>query len=588
MKFVISVFLLSLLILFVYANDFSINEALKDIDIENELPSDLPIFTNHDITDEVHGKIIDDLVNWFEENGGEINNVEIRRDEETKERGIYTTKDLYDSDADTKTIMEIPSHLILSISPISKTAKEFFLKHKDGIENISDLTDEEIPNTCDLMLRWPKNEIENVLKKFPPFKSRHILLSLCLIHEVKKTKNSFWFEYIQALPRSFDLPIFWEKEQLERLQNSPIRFEIEKIKNEIKKEYEALTDLFGHPSQGFTKNTYNWASLIVQTRGINFGVDQGDDKPKKFFGLVPMFEMINFNPDITASSRGSVSMVHDFSRDTFKVDIHNDYEKDQQIYKIDQGCMSLNCLFKTYGVFPTTENERSFLPIQLFKHQKKTEGEDPLILFKNPELFSKYDSKEYKILGNELLNTKIELIKTLKLNPVRISYHFSEIIMATFRIIGASQEELKPYLENPHLPTRFISNNNEKIMIGMLKEILQGLLLSYKTTLKEDEYELEHCLFIEDQDVDFIRKIQALKIRINDKREITKILYLLKQKGETFSINTFKEENFNVVDRSIFENIEDTYKFNPHKKRKKNRKVKKEEMIENIQNANIL
>ncbi len=111
---------------------------------------------------------------------------------------------------------------------------------------------------------------------------KHTLLATFLIEEKRKGVASFWFPYIETLPKSKDqIPYLFEQAEFDELQGSSFLHKLKKRINELRIDYDMLHDqVEGFEDITFTEYTY--FRFIVCSRVFGFKVNG-----EKTGGLVP-------------------------------------------------------------------------------------------------------------------------------------------------------------------------------------------------------------------------------------------------------------------------------------------------------------
>eukprot|EP00854_Cymbomonas_tetramitiformis_P009804 gene9804-11612_t len=107
-----------------------------------------------------------------------------------------------------------------------------------------------------------------------------LILALHLLHE-KSSSDSKWSPYIEILPETLDLPLFWSDEELSELQGTQVLESSLNYRSYVQMEYEELaTQLFEpnpevFPPEVFTPGALLWAFGILRSRTFEpFTADQ--------------------------------------------------------------------------------------------------------------------------------------------------------------------------------------------------------------------------------------------------------------------------------------------------------------------------
>ncbi|KAJ1565361.1 Histone-lysine N-methyltransferase setd3 [Nowakowskiella sp. JEL0078] len=141
-----------------------------------------------------------------------------------------------------------------------------------------------VPVTCIMTVanvasKQLKNFVKNdrILQEIPS-----LSLALTLLIEALNPK-SLWQPYIQALPRSFSIPLFYSAKDFAELKGSPIlgiKFYIHK------------NPLSGLNLDQFTYSAFRWAVAVIMTRQNPIPVISGDHVDRHF-ALIPLYDMFN-------------------------------------------------------------------------------------------------------------------------------------------------------------------------------------------------------------------------------------------------------------------------------------------------------
>lgn len=112
---------------------------------------------------------------------------------------------------------------------------------------------------------------------------KHTFLSLFLIEERWKGEESFWYPYLESLPKSLDsMPIFYSEEELGLLKGSPFLRKIANKKNELFKDYTLLADNIEEFKQRVEFEEYAYFRCISSSRVFGFFIEG-----ERTGGLVP-------------------------------------------------------------------------------------------------------------------------------------------------------------------------------------------------------------------------------------------------------------------------------------------------------------
>ena len=132
------------------------------------------------------------------------------------------------------------------------------------------------------------------------------LLSLFLIIEQSLGTTSFWFPYINMLPREFHTPSYFSKIEAEYLPPFLLEQQHAQIKK-IRKCQKHLKELLGCVSTKrvtgsilLTFETVQWAWNVVNTRCVFVDCGEQFDKGKSC-ALAPLLDLLNHSSEIEVS-----------------------------------------------------------------------------------------------------------------------------------------------------------------------------------------------------------------------------------------------------------------------------------------------
>ncbi|VUC24848.1 unnamed protein product [Clonostachys rosea] len=207
-----------------------------------------------------------------------------------------------------------------------------------------------------------------LVSKTPP----HVVGRLFLVKEYLRGKDSFWWPYIQALPQpddkaSWALAPFWPKDEAELLEGTNVEVGLEKIRRDVKREYEDITNLLrlyhaekeGDFVRAATAQLYQWAYCIFSSRSFRpslvlspaaietlpEGVKMDD-----FSVLLPLFDIGNH--DMTVEARWEL---REGDKNACELKVGKEYPAGQQVF--NNYSMKTNAeLLLGYGfMIPATE-----------------------------------------------------------------------------------------------------------------------------------------------------------------------------------------------------------------------------------------
>jgi len=190
------------------------------------------------------------FVEWLLKNGAKFaDRVELKAyDDEV--RGVHATRDI----AADEVVVEIPLKCLITVEMGKETDVG-----KAVLE-------------ADLELDAPK----------------HVFLMLFVLTDRRK-HGSFFQPYYDMLPATLsNMPVFWSSDELERLEGSYLKAQVEERKRAIANDYEAICGAYPGFRQVASLAQFQWARMCVCSR--NFGVVV---RGVRTSALVPYADMLN-------------------------------------------------------------------------------------------------------------------------------------------------------------------------------------------------------------------------------------------------------------------------------------------------------
>ncbi|UNI16081.1 hypothetical protein JDV02_002554 [Purpureocillium takamizusanense] len=155
----------------------------------------------------------------------------------------------------------------------------------------------------------------------------HIVGRLFLAKECLRGRDSFWWPYIEALPRpdadghatAWALPPFWPPEEAELLDGTNLEVGIDKIRRDVARELDLVRELLGHypcadkslsASLAVSPALYHWAYCVFSSRSFRPSLVLSDAQRERlpsgvsmddFSVLLPLFDIGNH--DMTTDIR---------------------------------------------------------------------------------------------------------------------------------------------------------------------------------------------------------------------------------------------------------------------------------------------
>ena len=260
---------------------------------------------------------------------------------------------------------------------------------------------------CLLMTTVAAKELD-VCKNLPGRKyHNHTWLALMLLTERDKGKNSFWYPYIQLLPRKLtNVPLFFSPAQKESLGHSFVRDMIDHTFKQIELDFKYI--------QGWTLADYMWARVIVITRIFGISVDGEMTE-----ALVPLADMCNHTP------RPNTSWGFDSTEDAFVMSCSRHISQHVEVTD-SYGAKCNSRYFVNYG-FTLEKNELNNQAVLFFPQSSK--NFDDGFSHYNLAIENKWESK---VSQEKMSRFQFNLVKGTKSNEVILSmFHFLRLQNAT-------------------------------------------------------------------------------------------------------------------------------------------------------------
>lgn len=180
------------------------------------------------------------------------------------------------------------------------------------------------------------------LRQTPP----HVIGRFFLIKQYLLGEASFWWPYIQALPRpeqysAWALPAFWPSDEVELLEGTNIEVGIQLIKKNVKDEFKAAIKLLTSETwcpdllSRITKPLYHWAYSIFSSRSFRPSLVLSQEeqaalpegiKIDDFSVLLPLFDIGNH--DMTAKVRWELNE----EKRACELKVAKEYQPGEQVF----------------------------------------------------------------------------------------------------------------------------------------------------------------------------------------------------------------------------------------------------------------
>ena len=301
---------------------------------------------------------------------------------------------------------------------------------------------------CLLMTTIVAKELD-ICKKLPNMHN-HTWLALMLLTERDKGIDSFWYPYIQMLPRKLEtVPLFYTQEKLKKLGTSFVRDMVDHTFKQIEKDFNVIKQ-----ENSWSLFDYMWARVIVITR--IFGIKINGETTE---ALVPLADMCNH------TSTPNTSWSFDAHDDSFVMLCTRPISNNIEITD-SYGPKCNSRYFVNYG-FTLPNNELNNQAVLFFSNKDNTLG------CNFDDGFSHYNIAiehkwETKVSQNRMFRFQFNLVKGTKPHQVSLT------MINFLRSCNATKDELKSWkLENVET---VLSIENETLTIDQLYNTIQHRL----------------------------------------------------------------------------------------------------------------
>ncbi|XP_038075017.1 actin-histidine N-methyltransferase-like [Patiria miniata] len=296
----------------------------------------------------------------------------------------------------------------------------------------------------------------------------HVALALFLLME-RQSEHSNWKPYINILPSSYQVPLYFTPDELQQLQGSPTYTDALKQHKNIARQFAYFYKLFQMHvdavklplKECFTYDGYRWAVSTVMSRQNQIPSEDGSHLVTV---LIPLWDMCNH-------TNGVITTSFNLQRDSCDGLALHDVAVGEQVC-IFYGLRS-NSHLLLYSGFVYPESECDSVNIQLG-------------ISKNDRLYA-MKSQLLAMMGSA--ESSINLAVEGGDNPV------SPELIAFLRVFSMDEEELVIRMFDKNKteslgrlirPNCLISKANELRVWSFLETRLSLLLRQYKTTIEED------------------------------------------------------------------------------------------------------
>ena len=333
----------------------------------------------------------------------------------------------------------------------------------------------------------------------------HSLLSTFMLTEIDKGSQSKWKYYFDFLPANYNnFPIFYGEKEFTFLKGTQFLDLLNKKKREMKEDYDLLINVI----PGYSKYDYNLFKKMREVISSRvFGVII---KGKKSDIIAPYADMLNHKrPRQTHWN-------YDDACNSFIIKGATNISKGEEV-------------FDSYGI----KCNSRFLLNYGFTVENNEDNEFKIILILNES--SPYFKEKMAFLGGKNFSKKFSLVLNKDDNKIIQFFSFLRFILynkPNFKDIDTS----KP-----------ISLQNEIVLFNKLKEIMNGYLSKYPTTL---EYDIKY--FDKNKKNMEFNEYNCYVIRIGEKKILN---YYLNMANDILELLNKDKEHI----KKLFRNIIITY-----------------------------
>lgn len=279
---------------------------------------------------------------------------------------------------------------------------------KDNISSSDDilLIPEKLIITHEKSLQGPLNK-----KLSSKIDCEHTHFAIFLLEEKEKKDKSFWFPYINSLPKTYeDMPIFFDEEKLELVKGTLALKKIILRKQQLEQDYKSICSLEPEFSR-FSLRDFTWGRLVTITRIFGF-----DIKGLKTSGLVPLADMLNHKKPDGVTNKMDTHWEFNDKKYGFLITARKNIKKDKEIYD-SYGFKCNTRFFVNYGFTLEEDNsqdDESYITVLGSEfnvpgfYRKTREGEE-----KTRRMFTFMRIKCFENKTNSIDN-QLKLLKILK------------------------------------------------------------------------------------------------------------------------------------------------------------------------------
>ncbi|KAI9101939.1 hypothetical protein DFS34DRAFT_437262 [Phlyctochytrium arcticum] len=190
------------------------------------------------------------LLEWATENGADVKNLLIVESEDQDE--LHRTRTVFAKVCipANENIALIPPQLVMSeetaeASIVGQVLKKHFAQHPESLKTLSQ-------------------------DNRDPYAPGLVILSAFIVHEKFENEGSFWSPYLNVLPKSYDLPIWWSDDELKLLSGTNLLHTVSERRKVLERGFSLLQDVCANlfPSGSLTWTNFLWAYSAISSRAF--------------------------------------------------------------------------------------------------------------------------------------------------------------------------------------------------------------------------------------------------------------------------------------------------------------------------------
>ncbi|KAL4505376.1 hypothetical protein ABPG72_002438 [Tetrahymena utriculariae] len=383
---------------------------------------------------------------------------------------------------------------------------------------------------------------------------KHVYFALFLLQEQKKKNASHYKAYIDSLPSDLSsFPALFSDEELLYLEGTAALKLVQEQKEDIKTDYESISQLIPEFKSEFSLEQFRWAFLCSHSRVFGIQV-----KGIKTSVMVPLADMLNHKH----SGQEDSEWVFDDATNCFTVKTLKKIQRNQQIH-FSYGSKCNSKLFLNYGFVDVQDHTEAIKKIkeeerpgrQLIQNDYRGINyfnELPVVFCFDQAQDDPTLPIKAKLIGGNIpvccltrINEDFEtqnstgFLGYLRFICIRDPNQLGKLFDSHRKYIEQTNQPNLPFLPQKTPP---LSVENEHKMWQRVQELLIPLLLKYKTTVVKDKELLESGSLSQNQR-------NCVLIRLGEKNILeyyidmaSKMMYLLENNDKKQILESAKSD----------------------------------------------